>query len=311
MCIIRFWLTLLNYSDSNQFTPFIMKAKYYLLLILLPFFNQQSSAQERENSPVNLKLISGNVYEILDGRGSNGGAFIGETGILVIDAKMDKESVDQTISELQQISDGPIMYLVNTHSDGDHINGNRYFPESVTIIAHENCRNDFFLTKRDGSPSDWNNPELTPFTPELTFSEKMDIHLGSDKVELWYFGTGHTTGDIVVYIPEEKTAFLGDQLFLERPQLIHSHKGGNSFKHVATLSRMLETLDAEKFSSGHSDICSRDDIRKHISEIQDYQEKVTKMVKEDKNLEEVLDSFEENEARLVTSIYNEVKETVK
>lgn len=280
----------------------------FTFLIVGVFMIQNGFTQNQETVPVQLAQISGNLYEVQDGRGSKGGAYIGDNGILVIDAKMDKESVDQTISELKKITDKPILYMVNTHSDGDHIYGNRFFPESVTIIAHENCRNDFFRPKRDGSPSDWNDPELAPFTPELTFSEKMDIYLGSKKVELRYFGTGHTTGDIVVYIPEEKTAFLGDQLFLTRPQLIHSYKGGNSFDHVATLTRMLETLEAEKFSSGHSEICSREDIQQHIVQIKELQEKVITLVEQNKSLDEVKGSFEENEARLVTSVYNEVKE---
>ena len=74
---------------------------------------------------------------------------------------------------------------------------------------------------------------------------------------------------------------------------------------------MLETLDAEKFSSGHSEICSRDDIQQHISQIQELQEKVMTLVEQNKSLDEVTGSFEENEARLVTSVYNEVKETKK
>jgi glyoxylase-like metal-dependent hydrolase (beta-lactamase superfamily II) len=217
--------------------------------------------------------------------------------------------VDQTIAELKRISDKPILYLVNTHSDGDHINGNRFFPESVTIVAHENCRDDFFLPNSDGSPSDWSSPELAPFTPELTFNEKMDIYLGSKRIELWYFGVGHTTGDIVVYFPEEKTAFLGDQIFVGRPQLIHSYKGGNSFAHVATLNRMLETLDALKFCSGHAEICTREDIRRHMDQIRELQEKVMTLVGENNSLEEVLGNFEENQARLVTSIYNELEES--
>ena len=278
------------------------------IILLSAIIVQTAFTQTREAPPVRLVKSSGNLYEVLDGRGSGGGAYIGDNGILVIDAKMDKESVDQTISELIKITDKPISYLVNTHSDGDHINGNRFFPESVTIIAHENCRRDFFLPKRDGSPSDWFDPELAPFIPELTFTEKLDIYLGSKKVELWYFGAGHTTGDLVVYIPEEKTAFLGDQIFLERPQLIHSHKGGNSFDHVATLTRMLESLDAEKFSSGHSEICSREDIQQHIAQIREIQKKVMSMVEENKSLDEVKEGFEENQARLVTSVYNEVKE---
>ncbi len=135
----------------------------------------------------------------------------------------------------------------------------------------------------------------------------MDIYLGSKRVELWYFGVGHTTGDAVVYFPEEKTAFLGDQIFSGRPQLIHSYKGGNSFEHVKTLTKMLETLDAEKYCSGHSDIVDRNAIMKHINDMTAYQEKVMSLIKDNKPLEEIKKEFEENEARLIESIYNEIK----
>ncbi len=168
-----------------------MKKLHFTFILVSALIMQTAFTQDQETPPVRLAKISGNLYEILDGRGSNGGAYIGDHGILVIDAKMDRVSVDQTISELKKITDKPILYLVNTHSDGDHINGNRFFPESVTIIAHENCRNDFFLPKGDGSPSEWNDPELAPFNPELTFSEKMDIFLGSKKVDLVFWQRSH------------------------------------------------------------------------------------------------------------------------
>ncbi len=71
---------------------------------------------------------------------------------------------------------------------------------------------------------------------------------------------------------------------------------------------MLETLDAEKFASGHSEICSREDIYQHLSQIQELQKKVMILVEQNKTLDEVIGNFEENEARLVTSVYNEVKE---
>ncbi len=266
-----------------------------------------SFAQQQEVKPIRLSQISGGLYEILDGRGSNSGTYIGDNCVLVIDSKMDKESVDQIYTEIGKITDKPIKYLVNTHSDGDHVNGNQYFPEDVVIIAHENCRSEFFLPKRDGSPSDWLNIQMASFVPEITFNDQMNVYLGSKKVELWYFGVGHTTGDIVVYIPEAKTAFLGDQFFEGRPQLIHSFKGGNSFEHVKTLTKMLETLDADKFCSGHSEIADRQDIENHIIQIQEMQKKTKSLIDINKSLEEVKSEFTEDEGRLVESIYNEIK----
>ena len=276
------------------------------ILVFLLFAATALSAQERETPHVTLDKVGENVYQISGGSGSNGGLIIGENAVLVIDAKMNEESVIQTIEAIKELTDKPIKYLVNTHSDGDHIMGNRWFPGSITFIAHENCRDDFFK-ENFGRASDWGEPEFYPFTPSITFKMNMDIWLGKDKVELHYFGVGHTTGDIVVYHPEEKIAFMGDQYFQTRPQLIHSNKNGNSFEYVNTVKKMLETLDAETFLSGHSDPVGREEIEKHIQSMIARQVKVQELINQDKSLEETLDQFDENEARLVTSIYNEIK----
>lgn len=279
----------------------------FILFLLLSFLSPQFFGQQRETPPVKLEKISDHLFQILGGRGANGGVYIGDNGVLVIDSKMTKDSVDQTIAEIKKVTDKPIKYLVNTHSDGDHVAGNPFFPESVTIVAHENCRKEFFHPRRDGEPSAWADPELAPYVPSVTYRNRMDIHLGKRKVELWYFGVGHTTGDTVVYFPEEKTAFLGDQIFMARPQLIHSYKGGNSFEHVKTLTKMLESLDAETFCSGHSDPIDRSAVEHHIQEMKSIQGKIKSLIEQGKSLEEVKKEFPDNHARLVESIFNEIK----
>ena len=284
----------------------IGKLTFILIVLLSSALN--SFGRRRAAQPVELKKVSDRVFEILGGRGAQGGAYVGDDGLLVIDAKMDKKSVDEVIKGLRQITDKPIKYLVNTHSDGDHVTGNRYFPETVTFIAHENCRREFFHPGRDGTPSEWSKPELSPFVPSLTFRDKMDVYLGSKKAELWYFGVGHTTGDIAIYFPQEKTAFIGDQIFLARAQLIHSYKGGNSFEHVKTLTKMLQTLDAEKFCSGHSEMTNRRGIMNHIDQMKKRQTKAKALIAEGKNIEEVKSEFEESEARLIETICDEIKQ---
>ena len=287
-----------------------MRQKGKLILILIfscLIFSASSFAQQRETPPVKLDKLSDRLFQILGGRGANGGVYIGDDGVLVIDAKSNEESVKQTIAEIEKVTNQPIKYLVNTHSDGDHIAGNRFFPESVTFVAHEKCREEFFHPRRDGKPSEWSSPELAPFVPSMTYRHKMDIYLGAKKVELWYFGVGHTKGDTVVYFPEEKTAFLGDQIFMGRPQLIHSYKGGNSFAHVKALTKMLKTLDAERFCSGHSDPINRNAVKHHVEEMEKIQSKIKSLVEQGKSLEEVKKEFEDNHARLVEAIFNEIK----
>lgn len=279
--------------------------KYTGALLLILLTNVFLTAQEREIQAVSLKKISENVYQINGGQGANGGVIIGDNEVLVIDAKMTDESVNQTIEEIKLLTSDAISYLVNTHSDGDHIMGNRYFPSSVTFVAHENCRDDFFK-ENFGRESDWDEAEFSPFTPSLSFKKNLYIWLGREKVELHYFGVGHTTGDIVVYHPEQKVAFIGDLYFSGRPQLVHSNKNGNTFQYVLTMTRMLESLDVVTFVSGHSEPVGREEIQKHIQVMVERQNKVKALVSDGKSLEETLMEFDENESRLVKSIYNEV-----
>ena len=276
------------------------------ILLFVVFSFTILSAQERETAPVSLDKISESVFQISGGSGANGGLIIGDNAVLLIDSKMDELSVNQAIEAVLKLTKKPIKYLVNTHSDGDHILGNRWSPASLTFIAHKNCRDDFFKVNF-GRESDWGEPEFYHFTPALTFHKNMNVWLGKDKVELYYFGVGHTTGDIIVYHPGDKIAFIGDLYFATRPQLIHSNKDGNSFEYVLTMTKMLEALDAETFVSGHSDPVGRDEIKKHIQLMVERQKKVKELISEDLSLEETLAEFNENEARLVSSIYNEIK----
>jgi cyclase len=136
----------------------------FILLLFISYYN--SIAQPSEPSPVRLEKLADNLYEIQGGRGANGGLFIGDDGVIIIDSKMDKQSVDQIMAEMSKLTDKPVKFLINTHSDGDHVNGNPYFPESAVIVAHQKCREEFFLPGRDGSPSMWLTPDLVSlFTP--------------------------------------------------------------------------------------------------------------------------------------------------
>jgi cyclase len=275
-----------------------------LVILSMPIY---VVAQQNQAVPVSFDIIGENLYEVTGGSGANGGAFIGEYGVLLIDAKMNQESVNQTIQEISKLTDKPIKFMVNTHSDGDHVMGNRFFPESVVFVSHENCRKEFFHPSRNGEPSSWSDPELAPFIPSVTFIDKMDLYVDPErKVELWYFGTGHTTGDIVVYFPHERVAFIGDQVFEGRVQLIHSYKGGNSFKHVETLQKMLETLDAQKFYSGHSEALDRNAIQLHIDEMKKLQNQISEYIKKNSTLENIKKEFSENQGNLVETIYNEI-----
>ena len=255
---------------------------FLTLYLTLAGQQQQPSQYRQEPAPVTVHQVKGSIYEVKGGSGANCGFFIGEKEVLVIDAKMNQESAKAMISEIKKLTPLPIKYVVLTHSDGDHVNGLVGFPEDIIVVAHHRTRKDMDQAFKD--------PGQRAYLPQLTFSEKLKLYSGSKAIKLFYFGPAHTSGDIVVYFPEEKVAFLGDLLFLGRDPLVHRHKNGNSFGLVKTLKSVLK-LDADTFVHGHGDIASRSDIEGVIKSLEDKQAKIKALIKEEKSLGEIKKVF--------------------
>jgi len=70
---------------------------------------------------------------------------------------------------------------------------------------------------------------------------------------------------------------------------------------------MLDTLDAKRFCSGHSEVLERDQIRKHIDQMKQRQAKVEKLIAEGKSNEQIKGEFPESEARLIDAIVSEIQ----
>jgi cyclase len=288
-----------------------MKVCTLLLAIIcsvsVPVYAQQAAPAPAAPAPVTLQQVAPNIYMTVGGRGAQGGVYLGEKEVLLIDSKQDSASVAQVLAEIGKLTSNPVTRLVNTHADADHVFGNRFQPKGVTFIAHENCLAEFSAASMSGTPSDWNNPELKPFLPSVTYKDRMDLRVGAKTIELWHFGTAHTTGDTVVYFPDEQVAFIGDQVFVGRVQLIHAYKGGSALGNVANLERMLAALPAEKFVSGHSEIQDRAGVRNHVASMRAMQEKVRGLKANGMPLEDVRKQFAQNEAALVGVIYGEMR----
>ncbi|WP_216906052.1 MBL fold metallo-hydrolase [Nocardia noduli] len=102
-------------------------------------------------------------------------------------------------------------WLVNTHFHGDHSFGNVVFDRSL-IVAHTNTRID---AERAGlgmttlwSEVDWGDIEVR--LPDLTVDDGAVLHVGHIRVELIHPGPAHTTGDLLVWLPEQRVLFGGD-----------------------------------------------------------------------------------------------------
>ncbi|HUS91430.1 MAG TPA: MBL fold metallo-hydrolase [Phycisphaerae bacterium] len=227
------------------------------------------------------KPVRGSLYQVTGG-GGNSFFYVGPDEVLVVDAKTTTPAAGQALAAIRKVTDKPVRRILLTHSDGDHVNGLAGYPSALTIISHANARQDIAQANTAATAK-------LPL-PNETFVKQLSLYLGDVEVQLHHFGPAHTNGDVVVYIPSEKVAIVGDLVFVGRDPLIHAHKKGSSFGLVSVLKSLLQ-LDADVFLSGHSDPVDRKTVEALAAEIQQKQAKVKALVQEGKTLDEVKAAF--------------------
>jgi glyoxylase-like metal-dependent hydrolase (beta-lactamase superfamily II) len=136
---------------------------------------------------------------------------------------------------------GPIRYMINTENHIDHIFGNHWFAGVCPVVGHETLKDDFFKVPGDLGGYDYSvdvltrqDPEGLPLmpsrdkyivnTPQITFSDKMTLEVGDHHFLLYHTG-GHCKSQIAVYVPEERTVFVGDTVFQGCQIWLHSVPG--------------------------------------------------------------------------------------
>jgi cyclase len=115
-------------------------------------------------------------------------------------------------------------------------------------------------------------PNLVYTLPTITFDQQMSIH-GSDRtVQLITYGGGHTQSDAFVYLPEDKTAVMGDLVLSKHhPVMMYA----NPQQWIKILER-VELLDVETIVPGHGEVCSM----KELHEVKGYINNIVALVEE-------------------------------
>ena len=180
-----------------------------------PFASSADLTEKRATLEV---LADGVVAYTAEGD-PNVGAIVGTRGILAIEARATPVMATRWIEVLRaEVSDLPFDDLVLTHYHAVRTLGASAFG-ARRIVAHANTA---ALIEERGM-EDWASeqgrmprlfagaesiPGLT--RPTETFGTTMTIDLGNRIVELRHLGRGHTSGDLVVWLPDEGICFAGD-----------------------------------------------------------------------------------------------------
>ncbi len=139
------------------------------------------------------------------------GADAGAEAILIDTAATQRRARALAAAVAEVTPLGPA-YLVNTHFHGDHTFGNGYFKPQAAIIAHEACaveQRAAGLGLRGLWPGvEWGDTPVVG--PDITYSESLTFEMTGRRVILRHPGEAHTTGDTIVWLPDDGVLFTGD-----------------------------------------------------------------------------------------------------
>src|SRR5580658_419679 len=157
-------------------------------------------------------------YEWAD---ANVTAISGRRGLVVVDTHGSTVAGRIVLDDLGRLGVGRVAHVVNSHWHWDHTFGNAAFREAVRdvpIYAHEEAA--LWLTERSdrikqryADSTDDHRDEIAAtevVIPDQTFSDMHVVDLGDRIVELVFLGRGHTSGDIVVRVPDADAEIVGD-----------------------------------------------------------------------------------------------------
>ena len=184
------------------------------------------------------------------------GAIVTNEGTVVIDTLPFPRETREMLDFLRAESKRGIRYVINTHHHADHVYGNFLFNEA-DIISSERCRE---VMRKSGeknlAEAKQQTPELAEVKlrlPNLTFPEKMSLHLGDRVLRLMPL-PGHTPDGIGIYVEGDKILFAGDAV-MPLPYIFW----GDRVVLQETL-RSLKEMNLENIVQGHGEVLLKGEL---------------------------------------------------
>jgi cyclase len=251
---------------------------------------------------IEVEKLKENLF-VLRGGGGNTAVFVQTDGVTVVDTKNPGWG-QPLLTKIRELTNKPVTTIINTHTHFDHVSGNVDFPATVDIVTHENTAANM---KRIAATT--NLPPVTGFPgtlpsnvlaqsggrglPTRTFRDAMTIGAGNDRIDLRYFGRGHTNGDAWVLFPALRVMHAGDIFSGKNLPLLDYNSGGSGVEISDTLMRayIATSKTVDSIVTGHSTVMTPSDLQEYSDFNRDFRNTVLEAKKSGRSVEEIIKSW--------------------
>ena len=177
-----------------------------------------ASRGDTAEKKIEFTRLSDRAYAYTAEGDPNSGVIIGDDAVMVVDVQATPIMAQDVIAKIRSVTDRPIRYVVLSHYHAVRVMGASAYGADE-IIASDRTRDLIdergeadFHSEVERFPRLFQAVESVPGLthPDRVFSDRTSVDLGGVTAEVIHAGRGHTAGDTVVWLPEEKILFSGD-----------------------------------------------------------------------------------------------------
>ena len=242
--------------------------RFFSLGLALLLASLVAGAQAETAAPtVSSTPIKGSLH-LLQGKGGNVLASVGDDGILIIDDDYSEYAAayHQVLQALAG-SEGLPRFVINTHWHSDHVGGNAYWGErGAVILAHTNVYQRMSTRQEMKLFDRVVEPRPASALPVVTYGDALALHFNGDQLEVQHYPRGPTDGDSIVFFIEENVVHMGDHYFKDRFPFVDIGSGGNVKQYTANVASVLNRIDdATVIVPGHgATLATRADLARYL-----------------------------------------------
>jgi cyclase len=231
-------------------------------------------------SPYVIYPVRNNVY-MITGPGANVGVQVGTDGVLVVDTGGAGAS-EGLLKQVRRLSRKPILYVLNTNADPDHIGSNTAISSSGVLLEGGNTRPKI-VEGSDGAPiiasegvmNRLTGAGITDGLPTQTFFvAQKDLFFNNEPISL-IAAPGHTGGDSFVMFRRSDVIAAGDIYTPDRYPVIDTKNGGSITAYLASLNKLIDLTVSEFNQEGGTYVIPGHGRLSDEGDVADYRDMIT------------------------------------